>query len=98
MTSKFTSEEQLFLITEFEKFLSQHFKKVGNVEIPMHLITRKQAARTLCISLPTLHDWTKTGKIIAYRIGSRVLYKPTELLSALTQIQTSNVRGNNHGN
>jgi len=53
------------------------------------LLTRKETAKLLCISLPTLHEWTKTGIIKAYRIGNRVLYKQEEVKQALNQIQTS---------
>ncbi|WP_274474212.1 helix-turn-helix domain-containing protein [Mangrovimonas aestuarii] len=54
------------------------------------LLSRKDTAKLLCVSLPTLHDWTKTGIIKAHRIGSRVLYKEYEILESLKQIQTLN--------
>ena len=53
------------------------------------LLTRKETAKLLCISLPTLHDWTKTGIVKAHRIGNRVLYKLDEVTQALKQVQTS---------
>lgn len=56
------------------------------------MLTRKQTAQFLCISLPTLHDWTKTGVVKAHRIGNRVLYKQDEVNQALQQIQTPNYR------
>jgi excisionase family DNA binding protein len=62
------------------------------------LLTRKQTAEMLCISLPTLHDWTKTGIIKAHRIGNRVLYKFDEINSSLCQINTSTVKGGRYGN
>jgi len=51
------------------------------------LLTRKEASKLLGISLPTLLDWTNTGKIIGYRIASRVRYKRTELENSLSQIR-----------
>ena len=54
----------------------------------LKLLTRKETAKLLCISLPTLHDWTKTGTVKAHRIGNRVLYKLEEVNEALNQIQT----------
>lgn len=55
------------------------------------LLTRKDTAKLLRISLPTLHDWTKNGEIKAYRIGNRVLYKLDEINEALNEIQTSKI-------
>jgi excisionase family DNA binding protein len=51
-------------------------------------LTRKQAAALLGVSLVTLGDWTKTGKVIGYRIASRVRYKRNELENSLSQIKT----------
>lgn len=48
-------------------------------------LSRREAAKMLKISLPTLNEWTKQGKIKAYRIGSRVLYKPEDIENSLTQ-------------
>lgn len=59
----------------------------------LKLLTRKDTAKLLCISLPTLHEWTKTGIVKAHRIGNRVLYKQDEVLKALNQIQTSKMKG-----
>lgn len=64
-----------------EQFLIRDKKKYT-------LLSRKDTARTLCISLPTLHEWTKTGIIKAYRIGGRILYKVTEIDDALEEIKT----------
>jgi excisionase family DNA binding protein len=51
------------------------------------LLTRKEASRLLGISLPTLLDWTNTGKVTGYRIASRVRYKRNELENSLSQIR-----------
>lgn len=42
-------------------------------------ITRKDAAELLKITLPTLHNYIKEGKISSYRIGSRVLLRSDEV-------------------
>ncbi len=42
-------------------------------------LSRKEVAHLLKITLPTLHDWTKLGWLKAYKIGTRVLYKPDEV-------------------
>lgn len=52
------------------------------------LLTRKEAAKLLGVSLPTILDWTKTGKITGYRIASRIRYKKAEIENSLSQIKT----------
>lgn len=52
------------------------------------LLTRKDTAILLGISLPTLNDWTKRGLIPSFRISSRVRYKKTEVLNSLTKVKT----------
>ena len=47
-------------------------------------LTRKEAAAMLRISLPTLADWTRQGRIRpCNRIGKRILYSLAEIKSAL---------------
>jgi len=52
------------------------------------LITRKEAALILGISLPTLNDWTKNGTIPAQRIGTRVRYQRANVYASLKDIET----------
>lgn len=59
----------------------------------LSLFSREETAKTLCISLPTLHEWTKSGIIKAFRIGNRVLYKLEDINEALTEVKTSIKRG-----
>jgi excisionase family DNA binding protein len=53
------------------------------------LITRKQAASVLGVSLPTLNEWSKSGIVTGYRISTRVRYKRSELEKSLAQMKTS---------
>ena len=53
-------------------------------------ITRKEAIAILGISMPTLNNWSKSGVIPGYRIGSLVRYKRSEIDEALTLMRTSN--------
>lgn len=43
------------------------------------LVTRKEAATRLAVSLTTLDNWTKNGIIHAVRKGGRVYYAEQEL-------------------
>lgn len=47
------------------------------------ILTRKQAAELLCVSLTTLKTWSDQKIIKAYRLGGRIYYKEKELLEAL---------------
>lgn len=71
-----------------KKELASLSKSIVPATASTELLTRKEAAKLLSISLPTLSDWTKTGKIIGYRIASRVRYKKHELERSLTQMIT----------
>jgi excisionase family DNA binding protein len=62
-------------------------QSVNNSTPTTELLTRKEASKLLGVSLPTLLDWTNSGKIIGYRIASRVRYKRTELENSLAQIR-----------
>ena len=76
-----------------EETLDNKLKNLLNLpqQNEVKLLSRKDTAKFLCISLPTLHDWTKTGIVKAHRIGNRVLYKLDEVNQALEQIKTSKI-------
>lgn len=52
------------------------------------LISRKEASKILGLSFPTLRKLTKEGTIPSYKIGKQVRYKKTEVLKALTAIDS----------
>lgn len=97
--AKFTLHS--FELSDIKKVVEEVLsKKLNEFKTPekksLKLLTRKETAKILCVSLPTLHDWTKTGIVIAHRIGNRVLYKPDEISDALNQITTSKIERRNH--
>jgi len=49
-------------------------------------LSRKDVATLLRITLPTLHEWTKIGYLKAYKMGTRVLYKESEVKAALETV------------
>lgn len=55
-------------------------------------ITREETAKKLRISLPTLNTLTKSGKLLGYRIGRRVLYKLTEVEKSIEAISAGKYR------
>jgi len=56
------------------------------------LITRKETAQILGISLPTLNEWTKNGIIPAQRIGTRVRYQRANVYASLKYVETLKYR------
>ncbi|MGE0562766.1 MAG: excisionase family DNA-binding protein [Flavobacteriales bacterium] len=92
-------KNNLFFISisedELSKMISNSLKReLANLYIEdkvnsNELISRTEVSKLLKISLPTITEWVKNGKIPAYRIGSRVLFNKEEVLNSLTKIQTT---------
>lgn len=51
------------------------------------LLTRKQTATLLRITLVTLYHWTKEGRLQSYKIGGRIRYKKDEVLTAVKEVK-----------
>ncbi len=80
------------LKTEISEAVFKHLSPLINSLTPLQpeteLLTRKEVAKLYGVSLPTILEWTKTGKIIGYRISSRIRYKRSEIEKSLSQIKT----------
>ncbi len=87
--SSFSLEQLTTALAEasFSKF-APLIQSVNKPQPETELLTRKEAAKLLGVSLVTIQDWTKTGKITGYRIASRIRYKRHELETSLLQIKT----------
>lgn len=76
---------------EFQERLEAIFQKMLENYSPalpvIQYLTRNDVAKRLHISLPTLNEYTKSGKLKGYRINGRVLYKEDEINEALTAIK-----------
>lgn len=59
------------------------------IQDPDELITRKQTAKILGVSLPTLSYFVKSGKLVAYRVGVNVRFKRSEIETSLKKIDVS---------
>ncbi len=53
----------------------------------LEYLTRHQTAQLFSVSLGTIDEWTKSGKLIGYRIGRRVRFKRNEVLNCLSTIR-----------
>ena len=58
-------------------------KSNNSLESKRELLSRIQAAAVLKITLPTLHEWTKSGWLRSYKKGRRVYYKLEEVMEDL---------------
>src|SRR5687767_167384 len=56
------------------------------------LITRKEAASYLGVSLPTLSQIVKRGEIPAYRLGGKIMFRQSELVNSLRPVQCQKFR------
>jgi excisionase family DNA binding protein len=78
------------LLLRIEQIFDAKMGAVPSTENPQSdYITRKEAARLLKISLPTLHDWTLQGFLTSYKMGKRVLFRRDEIEAALQRANSN---------
>ncbi|MFM7023074.1 MAG: helix-turn-helix domain-containing protein [Flavobacteriales bacterium] len=72
----------------FEGLQAQLIELKQNFEpkSPAEYLTREEVSKMLDCDLSTVHNWTKSGKLIAYGIGHRVYYKRSEVEDALVRL------------
>jgi hypothetical protein len=81
-----TAEELTKMITDAVNEAVKSIKIDQPIMPDQELLTRKEVADKLKISLVTLNDWTKKGIVNSYAIGGRILYKASEINEKLTKI------------
>lgn len=67
------------ILNGFKEILSEYFQKSNTED---KLLTRKEVAQLLSISLPTLRSYVKRGVIKECSVGSRRLYRLSEIYSS----------------
>jgi excisionase family DNA binding protein len=73
------------LVLRIEKLIDAKFGGMTKIDQPeIEYFSRREVCSLLKISLPTLHDWTKLGRVKSYKIGNRVLYKTVEIQEAVS--------------
>jgi len=70
-------------LEKIEKLLGSYLENQPSNKIIPDFISRSEAAKLLKITLPTLNEWTKLGRLKSYKIGNRVLYKLDEVIEAV---------------
>lgn len=78
------------LATAIAEKLEHLFNKVNYLDVhqPEKFLTSKETAALLKVSLPTLIRYTQKGKLNAFRIGVRVLYKRSDIEAKLISTTT----------
>jgi len=74
------------LINDIRALVSEIIDQKLQPEPQKDLLTKKETAAMLRISLPTLQRMTQSGSIKGLRIGRRVLYRADEIDRALKNI------------
>jgi len=83
-----TTEELLQIIRQVVNEAVKSAQPISSTKTSEKLLTRRETADMLKISLVTLNDWSKRGLIQSYLIGGRVLYKESEIEASLHQVKT----------
>ncbi|TNJ41347.1 helix-turn-helix domain-containing protein [Tamlana fucoidanivorans] len=71
------------ILSGFKNLLKEQNKSSQDAEI---LLTREETSKMLSISLVTLWKYTREGILPAFRIGTKVRYKKSDILQALKQM------------
>lgn len=74
------------ILQDFKKEIDL-LKKEYRPKEPIAFLTRNEVAEMLKVDLSTVHNWTKSGKLKAYSIGTRVYFKRDEVEQSLIQLK-----------
>lgn len=78
-----TTKEEL---KELFKDVLKEFKSDAKQELSDDpLIDKKEAAKILGVSVPTIDNYRRNGNIPSYRIGASVRFKKSEVIKAMTK-------------
>lgn len=77
-----TPEELKEIVYATVKEVLSEIREEQKHEEPDTLLTRKEVAKLLRISLTTVHFWSRDGKLRSYRNGRKVYYKRNEVLAS----------------
>ena len=81
-----TPEEFKNLLIKAVKEQVQELKTEFEPKKPTEYLTRSEVALMLKIDLSTVHNWSKSGKLIPYGIGNRVYFKRDEVEKSIIKI------------
>jgi len=101
---KFNPMQQSIIFQTSPDELVEAIKQVVQVEIAKigdqktkatnhnhrEVLTRKETAELLGVSLVTIHDWSRSGIIHPYKLGNRTYFKRSEIMEVLNQSNPKN--------
>ncbi|MEI6765965.1 MAG: helix-turn-helix domain-containing protein [Bacteroidota bacterium] len=67
----------------FSEVISKSVPQTSSADDTEILLKRKDVAKLFSVSLKTVHDWMKSGKLPVHRINSRVFFKKSEIYAVL---------------
>lgn len=77
------------LVEAIRQVVQTEIAKIGDQKTaqaaPREVLTRKETAELLCVSLVTIHDWSRSGIIHPYKVGNRTYFKQSEIMEVLNQ-------------
>ena len=77
------------LLENIGKIIDQKLQNIQGVNInDQKYLSRTEVCELLKVSLPTLNEWTKLGRLKSYKIGNRVLYKKNEIEESINKVET----------
>lgn len=76
------------LVAAIRDELTKSTYQTNQINSEEEYLTRAQVATLLSISIGTVAEWTKSGKLIGYRIGRRIRFKKCEVIESLSKIKT----------
>ena len=85
MKTIFTSMDPEELVEMIREVVREEIKSVSVRKEEEELIKAKEACEYLKISKVTLFKWIREDKINGYHLGTRLYFKKSELLKALTK-------------
>lgn len=77
-------EELELKFSQFDS-VSQKNKQSHNIEVDEPFLSQSELSELLKVSKVSIIKWQKQGLLKVHRIGRRVLYKRSEVLSSLCQ-------------
>lgn len=75
------------LMAKMRDVVRDELQQQSRADLSEKLMTAKEAANLLRVSLVTLWQWEKQGRIAKYALGGRTYFKYSELMASLETLQ-----------
>jgi excisionase family DNA binding protein len=75
------------LMQQIRAVVRDELQQQQTSELQEKLLTPKETADLLRISLVTLWEWEKQGRIVKYKMGGRTYFKYSEIMASFETLQ-----------